>query len=62
MSWRRRRVRRRKMPRVVRRLALNGGDNPVARMVLRAQQRFATETVLIAASASESTSERTAAR
>jgi hypothetical protein len=44
MSWRRHRVRKRKLPRVLRRLTIAGGENPIARMVLAAQQRSAEET------------------
>jgi hypothetical protein len=47
MSWRRRRVRKRKLPRVLRRLTIARGENPIARMVLGAQQRFAKETILL---------------
>lgn len=54
MSWRCHRVRKRKLPRAIRRLTFDGSDNPVARMVLRAQQRFAEETTLLAASVSDS--------
>jgi hypothetical protein len=46
-SWRRRRVRKGKLPRVLRRLTVARGENPIARMVLGAQQRFAKETTLL---------------
>src|SRR5581483_6228760 len=47
MAWRRRRVRKRKLPRVLWRLTVARGENPIARMVLGAQQRFAKETTLL---------------
>ena len=47
MAWRRRRVRKRKLPRVLWRLTVARGENPIARRVLGAQQRFAKETTLL---------------
>jgi hypothetical protein len=41
MSWRRHRVRNRKLPRVLRRLASQKDENPIALMVLTAQRRIA---------------------
>lgn len=39
MAWRRHRIRKRKLPRVIRRLQLQAGGDRGAIMVLRAQQR-----------------------